>query len=538
MGESVGAVEKIVIVGGGTSGWLTAAFLSNICGPKSATRFDITLVEAKDIGIIGVGEATIPTLRNTIPKTGIAERVFFRECNASFKLGIKFVDWHYAPEERPGDTFWNPFGVLPTAWSVPAMDFWLAQHADESPEHFTDLFTVHTQLAREMKCAKAPESGDFEGLVSYAYHMDTRLFGRLLREKSMARGVQRIEDKVTDVVLDERGWIEKIQLAEHGELSADLYIDCTGFRALLLQQAMGERFNSFEKSLLCDSAIAISKPWPEDLGGLRPYTTATAHRAGWSWNIPLQSREACGYVYSAKHVTPDEAETEFRKFIGDEKGENPALHIKMKTGRVDNFWVNNCIAIGLSGGFIEPLESTGIYMVEAGLYELEQYFPNKDMSQAHRDLYNRHMRFTYDQTKDFIVYHYCMTEREDTAFWRDNKYGLEKPEELQALLRLWESKVPSVTDFTPLVFSQDHYSFLMVGHRAWPKARTPRQSLVQTEDLAGLVRLVDERKKRWVPLAVDQLTWLRENNAGKEDPVHRPGDPPRRGDGFGRVGAV
>jgi tryptophan halogenase len=338
------AVERIVIVGGGTSGWLSAAFLSHMCGPDMLGRFDITLVESQDIGNIGVGEATIPTLRQTLQKVGLTEREFFRHCNASFKLGIKFVDWHRKPDDgaedvfwnpfgtlptawsipadwhrKPDDgaedVFWNPFGTLPTAWSIPAMNFWLASVPGESPAHFTDLFTAHTALAKAMKAPKAADSNDFDGLVAYAYHMDTHLFGRLLRERAMERGVKRILDKVVAVERDDRGWIERLRLQEGEALSADLFIDCSGFRSLLLQQGLEEPFHSFEDSLLCDSAIAISQPWPEHRAAMRPYTTATAMDHGWAWNIPLYSREASGYVYSAKHTDAEQAEREFRRLV-------------------------------------------------------------------------------------------------------------------------------------------------------------------------------------------------------------------------------
>jgi tryptophan halogenase len=509
------AVERIVIVGGGTSGWLSAAFLSHMCGPDMLGRFDITLVESQDIGNIGVGEATIPTLRQTLQKVGLTESDFFRHCNASFKLGIKFVDWHRKTGDGAEDVFWNPFGTLPTAWSIPAMNFWLASFPGESPEHFTDLFTAHTALAKAMKAPKAADSKDFDGLVAYAYHMDTHLFGRLLRERAMERGVKRILDKVVAVERDDRGWIERLRLQEGQALSADLFIDCSGFRSLLLQQGLEEPFHSFDDSLLCDSAIAISQPWPEHRAAMRPYTTATAMDHGWAWNIPLYSREASGYVYSAKHTDAEQAEREFRRLIGDEEGRNPALHIEMKTGRVDHFWKNNCLAIGLSGGFIEPLESTGIYMVEMGLRELEQYFPDKVMSPHLQQLYNRHMRFIYDQTKDFIGYHYCMSEREDTAFWRDNKHGLKISDDLRFLLDLWRTKVPSATDFTPRVFSQDHYSFLMVGHRAWPKVRPPVFDLMNPEDGPRLAEIIGRRKREILPKAIDQLAWLRSVHSGE-----------------------
>lgn len=509
------AVERIVILGGGTSGWLSAGYLSMIYGPKSLQRLDITLIESKDIGTIGVGEATIPTLRQSLKKVGIAERDFFARCDASFKLGIKFVNWHHSPGDDPNDIFWNPFGNLPTAWSLPALSYWLESFPGAPPSHFFDSFTVHIPLARANKAPKAADTKPYEHLASYAYHMDAHLFGGYLREIATARGIRRLEDTVTAVEQDERGFITRLKLASGRTVEGDLFIDCSGFRSLLLQQTLGEGFGSFEESLLCDSAIAISKPWPADHTSLRPYTTATAHEAGWSWNIPLHSREACGYVYSAKHKSPEAAEREFRRFIGDPDGKHPAQHIKMRTGRVDKFWSKNCIAIGLAGGFIEPLESTGIYMVEAGLRELEHYFPDKAMSPPLRDHYNAHMRFIYDQTKDFICYHYCMTEREDTDFWRDNRHALKKSDDLQDLLKLWESKVPSAIDFTPRIFNQDQYSFLMVGHRAWPKRRPAASDVLDPEDGARLIELVARKKQVVMSQALDHLAWL-ERQPGEE----------------------
>ncbi len=504
------AVQRVVIVGGGTSGWLTAAYLTNIYGPGSNRRLDVTLVESEDIGIIGVGEATIPTLRQTLQKVGLGEADFFSRCNVSFKLGIKFVDWHHAPSRGLEDVFWNPFGFLPTAWTVPAMNFWLERYPGREPEHFTDLFTVHTHLAKQMRAPKSWESKAFKGLVNYAYHMDTHLFGGLLRETAMARGVGRILDKVVAVEKDERGWIKALRLENNPPLTGDLFIDCSGFRSLLLQQSQAEPFHSFGESLLCDSAIAISKPWPEHRDHLRPYTTATAHSAGWSWNIPLYSREACGYVYSSKHLSRDQAELEFRRFLDDEAGDNPALHIKMKTGRVDRFWKNNCLAIGLAGGFIEPLESTGIYMVEAGLRTLEHYFPDKAMSPRLQNHYNELMRLDYDQTKDFIVYHYCMSEREDTAFWRDNRHALKLSEHLKSLLELWQHKVPSAIDFTPRVFSHNHDNYVMAGHRAWPKSRPAVLDVMNPADCDELAALIDHKRADILRKAVDQLAWLRQ----------------------------
>lgn len=304
--------EKIVILGGGTSGWLAAAYLSNIFGPTSAERLQITLIESKDIGIIGVGEATIPTMRETLRSVGVGEREFLRRCDGSIKLGIKFQQWHAppAPENDPAsdDVFWNLFGTLPHAWDLPAANYWVRRFGDRPAAHFAETMTLHWALASVDKAPKSASGGEFEKLAAYAYHLDTRLFGAMLREVAMGRGVRRIEDKVVAAEQDERGFVTGVRLESGRKVTGELFIDCSGFRSLLLQQTLGEAFHGFDGALLCDSAIAISKPWPAQRRSLRPYTTATAHSAGWSWNIPLFGREACGYVYSAKHLAPDRAE--------------------------------------------------------------------------------------------------------------------------------------------------------------------------------------------------------------------------------------
>ena len=483
-----GPVRHIAVLGGGTAGWLSATYLSNIFGSKTTQQLRITLVESEDIGTVGVGEATIPSLRTTLRQIGADERDFLVACNCSFKLGIKFVDWHHPPGTGANNSFMNPFGILPFANDVEAASYWLKRRREGNlapfKEDFTESFAVHPALCDAFKAPKGPNTPNYDRVAAYAYHMDAKLFGRFLRDMAIERGVERIVDRVVEVVQDDEGYIERLKLESGQEIEADLYLDCSGFRSLLLDKTMGEPFHSFRESLLCDRAVAISKPWPAAPTKLPPYTQATAMKAGWTWSIPLYTRFAHGYVYSSNHTTPEEAERELRQFMGDEEGANPALHIKMRTGRHERLWVKNCIAMGLAGGFIEPLESTGIYIVEAGLRELSHYFPDRSCDPGLQERYNAHMARVYDSTRDFIVYHYCMTAREDTAFWRDNKYGLKRSEELERNLALWRHKVPTHLDFQPEVFSINHYTFLMAGHDAWPEGDWPKAQLI--DDEAGL----------------------------------------------------
>lgn len=524
MSLGTGPIEHVVVVGGGSSGWLSAAYLTRMFGRETAQRMRISLVESQDIGIIGVGEATIPSLRGTLHKMEIPEREFMVKSNGTFKLGIKFQNWRVSKEEDPNDVFMNPFGSLPLAYDIEAASYWLKDHYVDSggnfPDPFANSFTMQLALCDAFKAPKGRGTQDYQRIAGYAYHMDAILFGRYLREVATARGVHHCVDNVTEVVRDENGYIDHLKLEKHGSIKGDLYLDCTGFRSLLLQHALGESFISYGDSLLCDRAVAIPVPWPGEPTELTNYTMATALDAGWSWDIPLYSRQGRGYVYSSRHAAPDDAETEFRRFIGDEEGKHPARHLKMKVGRAQRFWVKNCIAVGLSGGFIEPLESTGIYMVEAGMRELSQYFPDRSFHPLLQRRYNEDMAETYDTTRDFIVFHYMNTQREDTPFWRDNKMALVIPDSLQELLDLWKHKVPSSYDFASKVFSHNHYTYIMAGLQAWPKQACPNFPLL--EDRYGkaafeYVRRLERKALEELPDHYQFIKWLHDSYAADQE---------------------
>ncbi len=514
-----GPVKHVVIVGGGTSGWLAAGFLSRLFGPKTLERLRVTLVESQDIGIIGVGEATIPTLKRTLRRLDIDELHFMRNVNATCKLGIRFENWHEAPGDNPNEFFWHPFGRLPLVRNITAASHWLKQREKAKPLPFAECFSVYPGLSARKKSPRRRENKPYEGAAAYAYHIDATLFGHYLRQVVKERGVNHIVDKVTAVEQDERGYIDHLILENNEPLYGDLFIDCSGFRAMLAEGTMGIRHVSYADSLLCDRAIAIPVPWPEEgPSEINPYTTATALDAGWAWDIPLQSRRGRGYVYSARHATEEQAEAEFRRVIGDEDGALPARHLKMKVGRLERHWEKNCIALGLSGGFVEPLESTAIYMVEMGLQLLALNFPDKSFNADKQKNYNNAMGNLYDHILDFIVYHYCITDREDTGFWKDNKHGLKIPDTLAHLMALWQTKVPTLFDFTATVplFSYISYTYIMAGHDAWPKGQLADFDHIDSDDGARGYLLVQnslKRAARRLPDHARYINWLHSDAA-------------------------
>ena len=509
LSEGKRTIGHIVIVGGGTSGWLSAAFLTRMFGRYTGEIPRITLVESKDIGVIGVGEATIPTLPDTLKRIGVDESAFMVASDGSFKLGIKFKSWHKSPEEDPEESFWHPFGPIHIGGEEGVGAHWLKGYrsgAEMAP--FAYHFATAPHFCDAFKAPKTSASKPYKGATVYAYHMDAVLAGRYLRELAVSRGVERVVDDVVEVVKDDQGFIDHLVLKDQEPLKGDLYLDCTGFRSLLLQQALDEPFSSYGASLLCDNAVAINSPWPAPPVRLNPYTTATALSAGWTWDIPLFNRSGRGYVYSSKHISQDAAELELRQQIGDLEGRNSARHLKMKIGRVNRFWVKNCIGIGLAGGFIEPLESTGIYMIEAGLRYLGQFLCDKSASPKLRDHYNNLMTEVYDETRDFIVYHYCTTEREDTLFWRDNKYGLELSDYLKGLMDLSRYKVPGHLDITTrnLIFGYTAWTFIAACHDCWPKGETPLFSLLS--DRVTAVNHVPTRAREQIGTLLDHYEYL------------------------------
>ncbi|MEQ9481954.1 tryptophan halogenase family protein [Coleofasciculus sp. F4-SAH-05] len=492
-GQNPNRIQNIVIVGGGTSGWLSAAYLSKALNKSGGNPCTITLIESSDICTVGVGEATLPTLIYTLSDfLGIPEPDWMIECNATFKLGIKFVNWSGQPDQN---VFWHPFGGEDIFWDplrqgsltkelrIPISHYWLKRKLQGNPEPFDYSCFESVHLCAAKKSPKTDGNPKLRS-IEYAYHLDAGLLANYLKRKAKSESVKHIVDNVLDVSLNEKGFISHLTTENNGNIYGDLFIDCSGFKGLLINQALQEPFISYSDSLFCDNAIAIPMAYDAEdeydtrNGGINPYTTATALSSGWAWNTPLVGRSGNGYVYSSAFISKADAEAEFRQHLGEKSLHLEAKHIKMRVGRTRNAWVKNCISIGLSSGFIEPLESTGIYLIEAGLENLLHNFPDRLFQPNCIENYNRIMREQYEEIRDFIVMHYCLTKREDTPFWQANKYHPAIPESLKEKLKLWQLTWPDNPTIIcrqkiAKLFPDYSYTCILAGMGHFPKHSLP-----------------------------------------------------------------
>lgn len=421
------ALRKICIVGGGTAGWMAAAIMAHHLHGK---LFEIELVESDDIGTIGVGESTIPPFMELIAKLGINEQAFIREVQASFKLGIEFQDWH-----ARGERYFHPFGVI--GQQIELSDFYQCWLKAKQNGHSSELmdFAPAAVMAREgrfmlpFKARNTPVGG-----AAYALHVDAKRVARFLRRHAEARGVVRTEGIVGDVRLDARGFVERLVLNDGREVAADFFIDCSGFRALLIGKALGVGYEDWSPWLLCDRAIAAQT---QNVGPPRPYTLAQAQDAGWRWRIPLQHRTGNGHVFSSAFMS-DEAAT--RSLLDQVEGEVVAgpMVVPFKTGVRNEIWHKNVLSLGLAAGFIEPLESTAIHLIYRGMDFFFRYLPDRHCDPRLAAEYNRRMGSDYREIRDFIVLHYCTTKRDDTPFWRACR-EMDIPDSLKARIELFRS---------------------------------------------------------------------------------------------------
>lgn len=415
-------ITRVVILGGGTAGWMAASYLGKALGSGVA----ITVLEAPAIPRIGVGEATVPNLHKTFfDFLGLAEDEWMRECNASFKLGIKFINWRTpgvgeATARSLGDRtdhYYHMFGLLPTYANLPLSHYWTYKRlAGQTDEPFDYACYAATPVA---EANLSPRFLDGRQCASYAWHFDAQLVADFLRRFAVNKqGVVHIEDKMTEAVIDQRGHITALRTEGGRTIEGDLFVDCSGFRGLLINQVMKEPFLDMSDHLLNDSAVATQLPHDDEANGVEPYTSAIAMSSGWSWKIPMLGRFGTGYVFSSRFQSRDDATLEFCRMWGLDPETQPLNQIKFRVGRNRRAWVKNCIGIGLSSCFLEPLESTGIYFVYAALYQLVKHFPDKRFDQIMIDRFNAEIQTMFDDSRDFIQAHFNYAPRNDTPFWR------------------------------------------------------------------------------------------------------------------------
>ena len=446
-------IQHVLIVGGGTAGWLTAAFLARTLGLDGAdpASVKVTLVESKEIGIIGVGEGTFPSIRGTLAAIGIDEATFIRECSATFKQGIKFSDWVRAPGSPAYDAqrahYFHPFSLPSQRPGGPELlPYWL-QGAAAPGLGFAAAATMQQRVADAAHGPKRDSDADFMGPLNYAYHFDAGKFAALLCRHAQTLGVTQVLATVERVELDADGAIAAVHTRENGALTADLYIDCTGFRAALIGDALGSPFRGISDVLFVDRALAMQVPYDAPDAPIPSYTISTAHEAGWTWDIGLHERRGIGYVYSSRHSDDARAEQVLRDYIGPASQQLNPRQLKLNVGYRETQWIKNCVAVGLSGGFLEPLESSGIGLIETAAYLVSYLFPHDgDLAPVART-FNQMMKARYERIVDFVKLHYCLTQRTDSRFWTDNADPASIPHTLRDKLAMWRSRPPHRMDF-------------------------------------------------------------------------------------------
>jgi tryptophan halogenase len=443
-------VRKVVIAGGGTAGWVAAAALSQQLGEL----LDITLVESEEIGTIGVGESTVPPMRVFHQLLRIDEQEFMRATAATFKLGIQFEDW-----ARSGDCYVHPFGRHGKAtWLAEFHHFWLRSRELGSTAELGE-YCVEWQAARAGRFATSPQSD-----INFAYQLDASLYAKYLRKFAESRGVKRVEGKIKMARQNgESGFIEALLLHSGESVEGDLFIDCTGFRGLLIEQTLHAGFEDWTHWLPCDSAVAVPTT---AVGPPVLYTRAVAHDCGWRWAIPLQHRVGNGLVYSSRHLSDDEARHRLLQAVHGNPLRDPFV-LKFRAGRRLQVWSGNCIALGLASGFVEPLESTAIHLIMTGVTRLMQLFPFDGVQPALVQQYNEDSRVEIEQIRDFVVLHYHATERDDSEFWRYCR-TMSIPDSLRRRIDLFEQAAYAYQADGEL-FRVDSWTEVMLGQRIRPR---------------------------------------------------------------------
>ena len=454
-------IKNIVIAGGGTAGWMAAAAFSKVLGE----RWNIVLVESEEIGTVGVGEATIPVINVYNQALEIDENEFMRETSASFKLGIEFVNWG-----RQGDSYIHGFGPLgPDIGITRFHHYWLKMRAQGKASSLED-YSVNIAAARANKFLRARKdlSPSPMAEIAHAYHFDAGFYAAYLRRYAEKRGVRRIEGKIRSVSTRvQDGFIDALTLEDGQRIEGDLFIDCTGFRGLLIEQTLKTGYEDWSHWLPCDRAWAVPCTSVEPL---TPYTRSTAHGAGWQWRIPLQHRTGNGHVFCSSHISEQAALDVLMGKLDGEVLADPRL-LKFVTGKRKKIWNKNCIAVGLASGFLEPLESTSIHLIQSTISRLTDLFPSQGIDEADVAEFNRQADFEFERIRDFIILHYKATERDDTAFWRYCR-DMSIPDTLARKIDLFKSNGRVFRENAEL-FSEISWVEVMLGQHITPSHYHP-----------------------------------------------------------------
>lgn len=457
-----GEQRQFVILGGGTAGWMAACLIA-----KHWPQHKVTVIESPDIGIIGVGEGSTPQLKAFFDTLGLTEAEWMPKCNATYKAGISFHGW----SERPGfESYFHPFHTEVDRFTEHQFTYRTrARRTGRDVWAHPDRFFLPARISAERRAPVPPENFPFE--IGYGYHFDAVLVGKTLREHAIGKlGVVHLERTVSEVVLREDGQVSTLKTTDDELISGDFFVDSSGFRGTIIQKALAEPFRPFSENLFNDRAVAM--PTPNDEGNLPSETRATALSTGWAWKIPLTNRAGNGYVYSSRYLNADAAETELRTHLGFLDADVEARHLQMNVGRVESSWVKNCLAVGLSQGFIEPLEATALHIVQATVEGFIDAFERGGMTATHADEFNAKIARRYDGIRDYIVAHYRMNQRTDTDYWRDNAANDALSDSLKAVMTAWFTGADLAKEIAQLdigkYYSSLSWHCLLAGYGTFP----------------------------------------------------------------------
>jgi glycine/D-amino acid oxidase-like deaminating enzyme len=452
-------INHIVIVGGGAAGWITAGRIA-ARQKEAGSPVRVTLVESPAIGIIGVGEGTWPTMRDTLMKMGISETDFMRECDATFKQGAKFARW---VDGSADDFYYHPL-MLPQGFGKVDLAPWWQAHGHQS---FSNSVCLQEQLCEHGLAPKMITTAEYASVANYAYHLDAGKFVAFLTCHCVDKlGVKHVLGDVIDVKLAVNGDIACVSTAQQGDIAGDLFVDCTGFSSLLLGQRLEVPFVDRSDVLFIDRALAVQLPYAHEDAPIATHTISTAQAAGWIWDIGLVKRRGIGYVYSSRHTSDDQAEQALRAYLGAAGKDLTPRRIPIRSGHRKQFWKNNCVAVGLAAGFLEPLEASALVLVELSAQMLAEQLPAaRDVMDITARRFNETFLYRWDRIIDFLKLHYILSKRTDNAFWTDNRDPATIPDSLQDLMRLWRYRPPGNADFTSNneVFPAASYQYVLYG---------------------------------------------------------------------------
>lgn len=497
-------IKRVLVVGGGTAGWLAACHLAKKLRSADPEGVQITLLESPNIPTIGVGEGTVPAIRQSLQYLGISETDFIRECDVTFKQSIQFVDWMKPSPSGQTHRYHHLFDY-PDLSTLDLTPYWLQGLVGDAS--YADTVSLQGRLCDAGFAPKTMQHPEFMGHTNYAYHLDAAKFAQLLtRHATQQLGVKHLLGTVQQVELDVNGDIAAVHTSEQGRLGADMFVDCTGFSALLIGETLQIPFIDKSDVMFVDSALAVQVPYEHPEQPIPGYTIATAREAGWIWDIGLSARRGTGYVYSSRYSSDERAEQVLREYLQGAADSLSLRKIEMRVGYREKFWHRNCIALGLSQGFVEPLEATGLLIYDATARMLADLFPPHQAAVPMlAERFNQRVRLAWDKVIDFIKLHYYLSNRDDTAFWRDNRDPASVPKSLLANLEQWRYQVPSAYDFHSKleVFNLENYLYVLYGMAFHTDLQGQGYRFVETQKAQ---QLVEYYQRKFAQLQPDLLS--------------------------------